>query len=90
MSWLQTMAELKVHVKAFDMPEDMKSDAEEIAKSGFYLLLAAALCVGYYAVRAYAGNRSGGSHSAARMAARMAAEARAQRASAYAKAGHML
>ena len=65
-------------------------DAEEIAKSGFYLLLAAALCVGYYAVRAYAGNRSGGSHSAARMAARMAAEARAQRASAYAKAGHML
>ena len=61
-------------------------DAEEIAKSGFYLLLAAALCVGYYAVRAYAGNRSGGSHSAARMAA----EARAQRASAYAKAGHML
>ena len=64
--------------------------AGEIAKSGFYLVVAAVLVLGYYAMRAYAGNRRGGSHSTARMAARMAAEARAQRANAYAKASHYL
>ena len=63
--------------------------AGEIAKR-VYLVVAAVLVLGYYAMRAYAGNNRGGSHSTARMAARMAAEARAQRANAYAKASHYL